>query len=891
MSNKIVLIDGHSIINRAYYGLPLLTNAEGLHTNGIYGFLNILFRILEEEKPTHLCVAFDEHAPTFRHAIFEAYKGTRKAMPEELREQVPVLKEVLRAMNVRIVSKPGLEADDILGTIAKRAEATGFEVALISGDRDLLQVATEHICVRIPKTVKGQTTVYDYHAEDVLRDYQVPPLGIIDLKALMGDSSDNIPGVTKVGEKTATELLVKYGTLDGVYAHIDEITKKGLHDNLVADKENAYLSYTLATINVNADLDDFSIEEAVLPNLFTAQAYDYFVRLNFKNLLKRFDDSAKETEIKVEYTTVTSVADLPSVQSIPEGVPVAIHLEQGENSCYFALAYEEKSVTKTVILALENAIFKAMEEEKLQGYIGELRTGRLVVLFDAKEYYRNAYFTGAAGLFDCKIAAYLLDPTKNEYLVSDVATSYGETRTESLSVEFAKCTIDDIGQIANEKLMIYLSRIAYGLCHAYPVMQLALKEAGMTFLFEEVEMPLSYVLYDMEHEGILVQREEMKAYGEMLATKLVEMEKKIYEAAGEVFNINSPKQLADILFVKLAIPGGKKTKTGYSTNADVLQKLAPDYPIVADILEYRTYAKLKSTYADGLDAYIAGDGRIHTTFQQTVTATGRISSTEPNLQNIPTRTQLGRMIRKMFVPKAGCVFLDADYSQIELRLLAVMSKDSELIAAYHNGEDIHRITASKVFGVPFEEVTDLQRRNAKAVNFGIVYGISSFGLSEDLSISREEAKQYIEQYFATYPGIKSYLDGTVASAKKEGVTRTLYGRIRPMPELKSSNYMERQFGERVAMNAPIQGTAADIMKLAMISLHDALAKNNLKSKMILQVHDEVLVECPIEEKDKVMELIVSSMQNAPAYREAMAYQFPVPLTVEAHEGVTWYDAK
>lgn len=872
---KIVLIDGHSILNRAFYGLPPLTNAKGFHTNAIYGFLNIFFKLMDEEKPDYVTVAFDVKAPTFRHEMYAAYKGTRKGMPEELREQVPVMQDVLRAMGVQIITQPGLEADDILGTLARRSEAAGMEVLLMSGDRDLLQIATDHITILLPKTKGGKTEVERYNTREVLDKYHVPPLGIIELKALMGDSADNIPGVPKVGEKTATDLLMQYGTVENLYTHLDEISKKGLHDTLEANRELAFLSKRLATIRVDAEVP-YDEELARVHDYYTPEAYAYFRDLEFKNFLNRFE---------TVQDTVTESADYVLLE----------HPEQLESSGWedcenrligIGLLRDTDVIGVCISSETQNRIlFSDMvgRQELIRILKRVIMTASMTAVFDAKRLYSILNEDVHDKISCTNIAAYLLNPLKNDYEPQDVANEYGGYRFAGYGEVFGKKTVAEVCKTDREAVCAYLCHCGRGNWLAYRELMDTLTEKGMLSLFREIEMPLSYVLYDMEHEGICVRREELKAYGEHLAVQIGELENRIYDTAGERFNINSPKQLGEILFEKMQLPAGKKTKTGYSTSVEVLEKLADEYPFVRDILEYRGLTKLKSTYADGLAEYIEADGRIHTNFNQTITATGRISSTEPNLQNIPMRTELGRQIRKVFVPRDGFVFVDADYSQIELRLMAHMSGDEELIEAYRQDADIHRITASKVFHIPFEEVTDLQRRNAKAVNFGIVYGISSFGLSQDLSISRKEAGEYINQYFATYPGVKRFLDQAVAEAKEKGYSTTIYGRIRPIPELRSANFMQRSFGERVAMNAPLQGSAADIMKIAMIRIHEELKKRKLRSRMLLQVHDEVLVETAEEELDEVYGIIRESMMKAADLR--------VELVTDIHSGANWYEAK
>ncbi len=843
MSEKIVLIDGHSIINRAFYGVPDLTNSEGLHTNAIYGFLNIMFRILDEEKPDYLAVAFDLKAPTFRHQMYDAYKGTRKPMPEELREQVPVLKEVLQAMGIPLLMKEGFEADDLLGTAARVSEEKGINAVIVSGDRDLLQLATDKVLIRMPKTKRGTTEIENYYAADVKVAYQVNPPQIIELKALMGDASDNIPGVPGIGEKTATNLIVAYGSVENAYAHVEEIKPNRAKEALRNHYDMAKMSKKLATICVQAPLE-LSWENAKLTNLYTPEVYEWFKKLNFKKLLSRFDLTGTELPSVPEVKRVTDLGEAESIfAKAADQDRLAFEICQSKDEFGISLALSEQEV---YYLAAEGFLTEEYLTDHMTQVVEQVS---LCAASDVKKLLKMVHPVHREHFFDIEIAAYLINPLINSYAHEDLGTPHA-----------ALTTLKKLPELLNK-----------------------LDEMEMRSLFDEIEMPLVFTLFDMEQEGMRVNAEELKAYGEALVDKISALEKSIHEAAGEEFNINSPKQLGVILFEKLGMKGGKKTKTGYSTSAEVLDKLAPEHPIVRDILEYRQLTKLKSTYADGLAGCIAADGRIHSSFNQTITATGRISSTEPNLQNIPVRMELGRLIRKVFIPSDGYVFVDADYSQIELRVLAHMSGDEKLIEAYRQAEDIHRITASQVFHVPFDEVTPLQRRNAKAVNFGIVYGISSFGLSQDLSISTKEAKEYIDRYFETYPGIKVFLDKLVQDAKEQGYVTTMFGRRRPVPELKSSNFMQRSFGERVAMNSPIQGTAADIIKIAMNRVHDRLLREGLESRLILQVHDELLIEAKLSEADQVEQILREEMQQAA--------DLQVPLEIDLHRGNNWYEAK
>jgi DNA polymerase-1 len=871
MSQKIVLIDGHSILNRAFYGLPDLTNSEGLHTNAVYGFLTILFKILEEETPEYLTVAFDVHAPTFRHEMYAEYKGTRKPMAEELRQQVPVMKEVLKAMGIKTIECAGLEADDLIGTLSARCEKEGMEVSVISGDRDLLQLATDHVKIRIPKTRQGRTEVEDYYAADVKERYQVTPSEFIDLKALMGDSSDNIPGVPGIGEKTAAKIIVEYHSIENAHAHADELKPPRAANAMKEHWDLAVMSKELATINVNAEFP-YELAEAKLENIYTEEAYAWFQKLQFKNLLNRFDVKAPSNKIEDSFHEIRNRKEAEAVFEKADGA-----------ACIGACIFKNKEEVLPLFADQAQIGGIGISFSKEDHYC--IRTGpdlqiswlleqlsrvaagaERFAIFDLKSQLDNLKIQKKENCFDVTVAAYLLNPLKSNYDYEDVAREQLGLVIEEKSEEYVKVCYEAYTAFAASRILLD-----------------KLKETGMEELFTKIEMPLVFALYHMEKNGVRVNSDALKEYGDQLAVHIQALEKEIYEEAGETFNINSPKQLGVILFEKMQIPGGKKTKTGYSTAADVLEKLAPDHPIVSKILEYRQYAKLKSTYADGLAAYIGPDGRIHGKFNQTITATGRISSTEPNLQNIPVRTELGRMIRKVFVPEEGYVFVDADYSQIELRVLAHCSGDAHLIEAYREARDIHRITASQVFHVPFADVTDQQRRNAKAVNFGIVYGISSFGLSQDLSITRKEAAKYIDDYFQTYPGIKTFLDHAVQHAKDQGYAVTLFGRRRPVPELSSSNFMQRSFGERVAMNSPIQGTAADIIKIAMIGVDRRLKEEGLKSRLVLQVHDELLIEAEQTEVETVKEILRQEMEQAAS--------LDVPLEIDMHTGDNWYEAK
>lgn len=882
---KLVLIDGHSILNRAFYGVPELTNSEGLHTNAVYGFLNIMFKILDEEKPDYLTVAFDLSAPTFRHKMYGGYKGTRKPMPHELVEQVPLIKEALTDMNVCVVTKEGYEADDILGTLAKRAEAEGMIVSVVSGDRDLLQLATDNIKIRIPKTKKGTTEIEDYNTAQVVETYGVTPVEFIDMKALMGDASDNIPGVPGIGEKTAGAIISKYHSIENAYEHVEELTPNKAKNNLKEYYEQAQLSKTLATININTPLE-YSFENAGLSDMFTKDAYQLFKRLEFKSILPRFEKNVEsyndDDELEKSFKIIEDLSDAEKVfTAFGMADSVGIFMVPDKSNGLFAVALSRTGDSgdgRTVYIPVGGF----MTAEYLSDRTAELvhvlhENGKKACFINLKEQLDFLPIAESDGAEDTALMAYLLNPLKDTYQYDDIARDFLGMLVKSRADIMGKALYEE-----SDKAYICACYNAYTAARAYKVLEQRLEDEDMAGLYENIEKPLVYALKEMESNGILVDKDGLIAYGDMLKERIAVVEKEVYELAGTQFNINSPKQLGEVLFGQMGLPGGKKTKTGYSTSADVLEKLAPEHPVVGKVLEYRQLTKLNSTYADGLLQYIGEDGRIHGKFNQTITATGRISSTEPNLQNIPIRMELGSRIRQVFIPKPGFVFLDSDYSQIELRILAHMSDDENLIAAYNSDEDIHRITASQVFNTPLNEVTKAQRSNAKAVNFGIVYGISSFGLSQDLSISKKEAAKYIEKYFETYPKVHEFLNGLVSSAKEKGYSVTMFKRRRPIPELSSSNFMQRSFGERVAMNAPIQGTAADIIKLAMIGVYHKLKKLGLKSKLILQVHDELLIETAKDEVDIVKSILDEQMKNAA--------RLSVALVVDTNEGSNWLEA-
>ena len=875
--NKLLLIDGNSIMNRAFYGIPDMTTNDGRHTNAIYGFLNIILKVIEEEQATHICVAFDLKKKTFRHEMYEAYKGTRKGMPEELHEQMPRIKEILQAMHIRIVEQEGFEADDLIGTLSKKGEREGFAVTILSGDRDLLQLATDTVLVRIPKTKHGKTEVEDYYAKNVVETYGVTPLIFIDMKGLMGDTSDNIPGVPGIGEKTAAKLLAEYGDLDGVYAAVDSMKASRMKQNLIENKDLAYLSKTLATIKLDCPIP-FEFSEATYHDPFNAEAYTLFEDLELKSFYKRFSVEKKE---ELTFETVL-IDDIDGYNAL------LAKLQKAKEVSFAWITQDGEALGVAVCMDLEHVylirfmmfITEAMVADNLLALSRDYQVQ--LACMHVKKLLSFLDFHEEDAVFDAGLAAYLLQPNQSEYEYDTLAKVYLDVTLPSEKEMLGK---EKLGYFSFEdervqKWMAYQAIVPYKIKSA---LREKLKETGMESLYDEMELPCLYALYEMEKNGIRVDGEALHQYGKKLRTRIEELTAEIHAMAGEEFNINSPKKLGEILFEKLGLKNGKKTKTGYSTSAEVLEKLKNAHPIIPKILEYRQLTKLNSTYAEGLAGYIRADGRIHGKFHQTVTVTGRISSADPNLQNIPTRMPLGREIRKVFIPEEGSVFVDADYSQIELRVLAHMSGDAALIAAYQADEDIHAITASQVFDVPLDQVDSTLRRKAKAVNFGIVYGISSFGLGQDLDISRKEAEGYIEKYFATYGKVKEFLDRTVEDAKKNGYTVTMFGRRRPIPELASSNFMTRSFGERAAMNAPVQGTAADIIKIAMVRVNRRLKKEHLQSKLVLQIHDELIIETKKEEVEIVQKILVQEMMHAA--------DLAVPLLVDANVGDSWYDAK
>ena len=885
MAEKIMLIDGNSIVNRAFYGVPLLTNNEGRYTNGVYGFLNIMFKLLDEEHPDYLAVAFDLKAPTFRHKTFDGYKGNRKGMPDELREQMPLLKEVLKIMNIPVFEQEGYEADDILGTLSALAEQNDVLPVVVSGDRDLLQIAGEKLKVRIPKTKGGKTETEDYYAADVIEKYGVTPTEFIDMKALMGDTSDNIPGVPGIGEKTAAKIIQQYHDIETAIAHAAEIKPKKASENLAEFQEQARLSKFLATIVRDMPLE-WNTEHFKIRDMFNTEAYELVKRLEFKSMFSRFEKAvpAEKKEEKA-YKLVTNREEAEKIMVSLEKAETGYAFVYDEEECQGLALYQEKMggvwVEASMQLLMDDIlrIFKDFFADESYEKIGHDIKKDIKLL-------RGYGHDGFTAKFDTAIAAYILNATGSSYEYDDIANTFLNETYPSAEEVFGKGrTKKSFGSLPDAERTAFAARQAEIFFRCKKVMEDKMKGNEQESLFYDMEMPLIYVLADMEKYGIKVDKEALLAYQKLLDENLSGMTEEIYELAGEEFNINSPKQLGVILFEKLGMKGGKKTKTGYSTAADVLEKLRFEHPIVDKILNYRTLAKLKSTYADGLLAVMDMDTeKIYSTFNQTITATGRISSTEPNLQNIPVRLELGRELRKVFIPEnEDYCFLDADYSQIELRVLAHIAGDESLIEAFKSGQDIHRMTASQVFHVPFEEVTSLQRSNAKAVNFGIIYGKGSFTLGQDLGITRTEAEEYINAYFARYPKIKGFMDETIKNGAKDGYVSTLWNRRRAMPELQSSNFIQRAAGERAAMNMPIQGSAADIIKLAMIKVHQALKDGGYKSRLILQVHDELLIETHKDEKEAVAKILKENMEQAA--------ELLVPLDVDVHEGASWYEAK
>ena len=885
---KLMVIDGNSIVNRAFYGVSQnLSTREGLPTNAIFGFVNILLKLLEEEQPEGLAVAFDLKAPTFRHLAYEGYKAQRKGMPEELAVQMPVLKRLLDAMNIRRYELEGWEADDLLGTMARVNGEEGGQTVVVTGDKDSLQLITDSTTVKLVSTRMGRTTTRNMTPEVFREEYGFDPIHIIDLKALMGDTSDNIPGVKGIGEKTAMALLAQYPSIDDLYAHLDTVeVKPAARKKLVEGEGDARMSYDLATIRCEAPMD-FHPQDTLRQPFHNDELYQMLLELEFSKLIDKLGvrptstpvaQAVEETpEIRVEGVYLTGEeqlaqvlpkwekADFVVVLPLPNLDGVTVSLTEGDKGWL----YDVRS---------------SRYEGDYQAFLAQLfGPGVKKVAHGVKELCEKLLDEGVQGqgfVFDTPLAAYLLDPTAGSYDLSKLSMQYLKKELEESRAWRDEEAFGALSDQVKAQTQWYEDNALIGAL--YEKLAPQLDELGLTQLLQEMEIPLCSVLANMERRGVLVDRGALSRFGEMLTGRIADTQKEIYAQAGEEFNILSPKQLGHILFEKLGLPPVKKTKTGYSTNAEVLEKLQYQHPIVSLVLEYRQLTKLNSTYVEGLSKVIAGDGRIHTSFQNTVTATGRLSSTEPNLQNIPVRTALGAEMRTMFVARPGWVLVDADYSQIELRLLAHMSGDEAMIQAFRDGVDIHTVTASQVFGVSPDRVTSDMRRAAKAVNFGIVYGISPFSLSQDIHVSVAQAKSYMEKYFAHYAGVRAYMDGVVEQGKSQGYVSTMYGRRRWLPELKSSNFNTRSFGERVALNMPIQGTAADIIKLAMIRVEDRLKQEGLQAQLVLQVHDELIVECPEAEAETVAHLLTQEMEGVA--------QLAVPLTAEAKVGQTWAQA-
>ena len=901
---KIVLIDGNSILNRAFYGImgnKMLTTPDGKYTNAVYGFLAILFKVLEDIEPEYLMVTFDLKAPTARHKLYDGYKATRKGMPNELAEQMPILKDILKSMNIKVIEKEGYEADDVLGTMAKRAEKDGFDVTIVSGDRDTFQLTSNRVKVRIPHTKMGKTETETFGREEVLKKYGVTPKQLIEVKGLQGDTSDNIPGVPGIGEKTALELVKKYKTIDGIYEAIEKSEddlKPKAKERLLENKELAMLSRTLGTINLEVPIEE-NLEEFKIKEWNKEEVFSKFKELNFNRFIDRFN-------LKSEEGPKQNLAELFEIKTLNTQNDIKDLLEKIQNKLVFMLGTEKveqenliiKKQIKSIYIYIDNTVYEIkfntneefisyfktiFENENIQKYSYRLNE-TYVLLMQNGIYLKEIKF-------DTEIAAYLLNPSNGKYKLDELANQYlsidipeylefvgAKQQKETQMTLFSQDEMNvDFEKYQNAIYMYTIAKLA-------EIMNKKLEEINSLKLFENIEMPLIKVLAEMQYEGIYVDKQELVSFGVKLKEDIEVIKQEIYKLAGEEFNINSTLQLGNILFEKLKLPVYKKTKKGYSTDVDILEKLKPEHPIIEKILEYRGFMKLNSTYIEGLIVYINEyTHKIHSYFHQTITATGRISSTEPNLQNIPTRAEQGKQIKKAFKAQEGNIFIDADYSQIELRILAHISNDTNMREAFLNEEDIHKQVASKVFNVPLEEVTKEQRTAAKAVNFGIVYGISGFGLAEQLGISRKKAEQYIEQYLEKYKGVKEFMDRIVEKAKEQGYVETLFHRRRYIPELSSNNYMVRQFGARAAMNTPIQGTAADIMKIAMIEVNKKLEEEKLNAKLILQIHDELLIECKIEEKEEVKKILKESMENA--------VKLSIPLEVEVSEASNWYDVK
>ncbi len=908
MSEKILLVDGHSIANRAFYGVPLLTNSKGVYTNAIHGFFNILWKVIEQEKPDYLGIAFDLKTPTFRHKMYSEYKGTRAGMPEELRQQIPLLQDVLAKAGVVMLTKEGYEADDVLGTIGKTYSAKGTEVTILSGDRDLLQLVDENIKLLIPKTKKGGTEMEEYHIADVVEKYGVEPAGYLQMKALMGDPSDNIPGVPAIGEKTAAKIIQTFGSVENAIANVGEVKPPRASKNLEEFQEQARLSLTLATICTDCP-EPGEAGKLTEQTFATKEFVEGLKEYELKSLLQRVLPKVKVAQIQ---TAAAAAVEKAAAAAAEENESDQISLDDmvfeepvkpnaaGITTTVAGLAENLKGHSGPLTLAIcgeeGDVCGMAVDQWYVDGSLNDIIPVITALLedesvtkitFDVKKLYKELQsrrIEMKGEVIDALLAAYLLNPSKDDYAPDELSTIYLDeyvpSEAEILGTGVKKLRWSQVEPAVRADYMTGVTRILSRA--AQPMMQ-ELEVKGMKVLYDVIERPLAEVLASMELAGIAVDLSVLESFGSFLTGEIDKIQQEVYDLAGESFNINSPKQLGTILFEKLGLKAGKKTKSGYSTSAEVLEKLKWDSPIVAKVLMYRQLTKLQSTYVEGLKGFVV-NGRIHSKFKQAVTATGRLSSTDPNLQNIPIRMELGRQLRKAFVPGGpDYFFMDADYSQIELRLLAHMSGDEKMIAAYQSGADIHRMTASQVMNIPFDKVTPEQRSSAKAVNFGIIYGMSAFSLSDDLGITTKEAAEYIEKYFAQYPSVKDFLDGCVASAKEKGYGETLFGRRRNIEELKASNFNQRSFGERVAKNMPIQGSAADIIKIAMIRVYQRMKDEGLKSRLIVQVHDELLIEVYRPEAERVRVILEEEMQGA--------MQLKVPLIIDVHTGENWYEAK
>lgn len=899
---RLVLIDGNSIINRAFYGImgnKMLTTSDGTYTNAVYGFLSILFKIEEDLNPEYIAVAFDLKGPTQRHKMYEGYKANRHGMPDELATQMPIIKNILKAMNIKIIEKEGYEGDDILGTLAQKGERDGLDVTILSGDRDTFQLTSDKITVRIPRTKMGKTENEDYDKNRIIEEYGIEPKELIEVKALMGDSSDNIPGVPGVGEKTALNLIKHYKTIDNLYKEVENNEmlndiKGKLKEKILDNKDLAYLSRKLGKINTNAPIDE-NIEDLKVREWNKTDVYNLFSYLRFNRFIDRFNMHEEK-----EIVNNKNLFDKKIIQNEEAIEEIIKKIKENREIIYYIDKIEESKSNSIVEQKIKGiSIFNVKENLCYYILLEDNKIQKFKEIFEDKDIKKIGYkqkidyillkenkINATGFYYDIEIAAYIINPTENKYNIEKLAIDYLNldineyTNKEEKQINL----FDEMNENKEENYMDIACIYAYAISKIYAQTLEKIKETNQLDLFNNIEMPLVEVLADMQYEGIYLDKNELVEFGDTLKKEIEQLTCDIYKLAGEEFNINSTKQLGVILFEKLKLPVIKKTKNGYSTDVEVLEKLKKEHEIVEKILDYRQLVKLNSTYVEGLIPYISPkDQKVHSYFHQTVTATGRISSSDPNVQNIPTRIELGKKIRKTFKPQQGCVFVDADYSQIELRVLAHISGDENMIYAFNNNEDIHRQTASKVFNVPFDEVTSSQRSDAKAVNFGIVYGISDFGLAEQLGISRKQAKLYIEQYLDKYIKIKEFMENIKEFAKENGYVETLFNRRRYIPEMNSNNYMVRQFGARVAMNTPIQGTAADIMKIAMINLYNKLKDEKLESKILLQIHDELLLQVKAEEKEKVKNLLKDSMENA--------IKLKIPLKVELSEANNWYEAK